>query len=43
MSHFVEIGPEATRFLGLAPGFRFLTDGQYVDVWFDEALLVEDS
>ena len=29
---------EALPFLGLAPGWRFLTTGDYVDVWFDETL-----
>jgi hypothetical protein len=27
------------KFLGLAPGWRFLIAGDYVDVWFDEELL----
>ena len=26
---------DITKFLGLAPGWRFLTDGKYEDVWFD--------
>jgi len=30
---------EALPFLGLAPGWRFLKAGDYVDVWFDENLL----
>jgi len=29
---------EALPFLGLAPGWRFLISGDYVDVWFDETL-----
>ena len=32
--------PNLVKFLGLEPGFRFLTDGDYVDVWFDEQLLL---
>jgi hypothetical protein len=31
--------PEALKFLGLPPGYRFLVAGDYVDVWFDESLL----
>lgn len=27
------------KYLGLAPGWRFLIAGDYVDVWFDEQLL----
>ncbi|WP_108670406.1 hypothetical protein [Peribacillus acanthi] len=27
------------KYLGLAPGWRFLIAGDYVDVWFDEELL----
>jgi len=27
------------RLLGLAPGWRFLLSGDYLDVWFDPALL----
>lgn len=26
---------DITKYLGLAPGWRFLTDGEYEDVWFD--------
>lgn len=37
--HLVEIYPAALKFLGLAPGWRFLTDGSYEDVWFDKKLL----
>lgn len=29
----------ALKYLGLPPGWRFLTDGKYEDVWFDETLL----
>lgn len=37
--HLGDICPLALPFLGLPPGWRFLTDGDYVDVWFDGALL----
>ena len=37
--HLPERCPEATRFLGLPPGYRFLVAGDHVDVWLDEALL----
>ena len=31
--------PEAARYLGLPPGWRFLIAPGHEDVWFDEALL----
>ncbi len=32
------------KYLLLPPGWRFLTDGRYEDVWFDaELLVIEDS
>ena len=31
--------PEAIRFLGLPPGWRFLLAGDHEDVWYDAALL----
>lgn len=34
--------PLALKFLSLPPGWRFLTDGVYEDVWFDANLLVTD-
>ena len=37
--HFPAEYPDLVKFLGLEPGFRFLTDGAYLDVWFDEQLL----
>jgi|SRR3954470_3418084 hypothetical protein len=37
--HLATECPEAIRFLALPPGFRFLVAGDYVDVWFDPALL----
>jgi hypothetical protein len=37
--HMLNRKPEIVRFLGLPPGYRFLVDGDYVDVWFDSSLL----
>jgi hypothetical protein len=37
--HLIEICPAAIPFLALPPGYRFLTAGDYVDVWFDESVL----
>jgi len=37
--HLAERSPEALRFLGLAPGWRFLFAGDHVDVWEDRKLL----
>lgn len=37
--HLTERCPDLVKFLGLPPGYRFLTDGNYVDVWFDATLL----
>jgi hypothetical protein len=37
--HAIQRLPEIDRFLGLPPGYRFLTHGEYVDVWFDANLL----
>lgn len=31
--------PQVKKYLGLAPGWRFLITGDYEDVWFDENLL----
>jgi hypothetical protein len=39
VAHLVEHCPLALRFLGLPPGWRFLTDGEYVDCWYDAKLL----
>jgi hypothetical protein len=38
VEHLAERCPAATPFLALPPGWRFLTDGTYVDVWYDPAL-----
>jgi hypothetical protein len=37
--HLPERCPLAVRFLGLPPGWRFLTDGEVSDVWLDRALI----
>ena len=43
--HILETYPEIYKYLGLAPGGRFLidTDKGYVDVWFDKKLVSEKS
>ena len=35
VSHLETVCPLSVGFLSLPPGWRFLTDGDYVDVWFD--------
>ena len=37
--HLVEQRPDLAKYLGLAPGWRFLVAGDYEDVWFDSKLL----
>lgn len=39
MEHLEEWCPLALKFLGLPPGWRFLTDGEHEDVWEDPSLL----
>ena len=40
INHLFEIYPEVIKYLGLAPGWRFLIgDNDYEDVWFDISLL----
>ncbi len=39
VSHLPDYCPDAIRFLSLPPGWRFLTDGDHVDVWEDRDLL----
>ena len=40
LDHLGDYCKDALPFLGLPPGWQFLTDDQgYVDVWFDERLL----
>jgi hypothetical protein len=38
-SHVYDTHPELVRLLGFAPRYRFLADGEYLDVWFDVSLL----
>ena len=38
--HLVERCPTALRFLALPPGYGFITDGDYIDVWYDKRFLV---
>ena len=38
VSHLPATCPLAVPFLSLPPGWRFLTDGDEVDVWFDPDL-----
>lgn len=37
--HLANRGPQILKYLGLAPGWRFLLAPDYEDVWFDEYLL----
>ena len=39
VEHLDEWYPQVKKYLGLAPGWRFLITGDYEDVWFDENLL----
>jgi hypothetical protein len=39
LEHLSEWRPEILKFLGLPPGWRFLTAGKYEDVWYDATLL----
>lgn len=40
VKHLISIKPEIIKFLGLPPGYRFLTDDKgYVDIWEDKKLL----
>ncbi len=38
VSHLNEFCPLILKYLGLPPGWRFLTDGKYEDVWEDVTL-----
>lgn len=43
IEHLDDWCPQVKKYLGLPPGWRFLIDGEYEDVWFDESLLnIED-
>ena len=39
VEHLSDWCPEAQKYLGLPPGWRFLIAGDYEDVWYDESLL----
>jgi len=39
-SHLKNWNSFILKYLALPPGWRFLTDGSYEDIWFDETLLV---
>jgi len=39
IKHLNEWCPEAIKYLGLAPGWRFLFDKNYEDVWEDKKLI----
>ena len=39
VEHLDEWCPQVKKYLGLAPGWRFLIADNYEDVWFDESLL----
>jgi len=39
VSHLEEILPDVGPYLGLPPGWRFLLDSGYEDIWFDAKLL----
>lgn len=39
VAHLWQWCPQAVRFLGLPPGWRFLVAGDHEDVWQDESLL----
>ena len=39
IAHLLEICPKAINYLGLSPGWRFLFDKNFEDVWYDKKLL----
>lgn len=39
VEHLDDWCPNIKKFLGLAPGWRFLIAGDYEDLWFDDTLL----
>ena len=39
VQHLLDARPEVAKYLGLAPGWRFLLGPDYEDVWFDSKLL----
>lgn len=42
VAHLASWRPMVLKYLGLAPGARFLLADGYEDIWFDESLLTED-
>lgn len=40
--HISDWNRDIENYLALPPGWRFLIDGDYEDVWFDESLLLVD-
>lgn len=43
VAHLKEWRPEVVKFLALPPGWRFLIDGDYEDVWYDPSLLLAEK
>lgn len=41
--HVSDWNKDIEKYLALPPGWRFLIDGDYEDVWFDESLLHQDQ
>jgi hypothetical protein len=41
ISHLKIYCPEIEKYLGMAPGWRFLIADDYVDIWFDKDLINE--
>jgi hypothetical protein len=39
-SHITEVCPRVIKYLGLAPGWRFLILESYEDVWQDKSLII---
>ena len=39
LEHLPDWCPQVQKYLGLPPGWRFLVDGDYEDIWYDESLL----
>ena len=43
VKHLTELCPIVLKYLGLAPGWRFLLTENYEDVWEDKSLLNIDN